>query len=309
MRFGLATVLDQRPIAALEVDGKYWSLEALRRKGLDIPRGSSVKDLIADWPAAFDRLQALALMCADPLSGLPSLPDGKSKLQLPIQYPNKLIAVGANYSGHLSEMGLPVVRWHPMPFFFKPPTTSMVGPGRTVVIPTDTSQFDWEIELAVIIGQRLSHASEAEARRAIAGYSVGLDLSARELITPPNSPMQVDLSRGKCQDTMSPMGPHIRPAAFVPDPQGLRLRLSVNGVVRQDALTSEMLYSVEEQLSTISRFVTLEPGDVVFTGSPAGSAKAHGVPFLKAGDEIAAEIEGVGSLEVVVVERADAMKR
>jgi 2-keto-4-pentenoate hydratase/2-oxohepta-3-ene-1,7-dioic acid hydratase in catechol pathway len=195
-----------------------------------------------------------------------------------------------------------------MPFFFKPPTTTMVGPGRTVVVPTDTSQFDWEIELAVVIGRRLSHATEAEARRAIAGYSVGLDLSARDLTTPPDSPIQVDLARGKCQDTMSPMGPHIRPAAFVPDPQSLRLRLSVNGVVRQDASTSEMLYSIEEQISIISRFVTLEPGDVVFTGSPAGSAKAHGVAFLKAGDEIAAEIEGVGLLEVAVRERAETAK-
>jgi 2-keto-4-pentenoate hydratase/2-oxohepta-3-ene-1,7-dioic acid hydratase in catechol pathway len=309
MKFGLATVLDQWPVAALEVDGRYWSLEVLRSKGFDVPHGSSVKEQIADWPVAFDRLQALALICADPLSNLPSLPDGKARLQLPIQYPNKLVAVGANYSGHLAEMGLPMVRWNPMPFFFKPPTTSMVGPGRTVVIPTDTSQFDWEIELAVIVGRRLSHASESEARRAIAGYSVGLDLSARELITPPDSPMQLDLARGKCQDTMSPMGPHIRPAAFVPDPQNLRLRLSVNGVVRQDAFTSEMLYSVEEQLSAISRFVTLEPGDVVFTGSPAGSAKAHGAPFLKAGDEIAAEIEGVGLLEVVVMERTEPVDR
>ncbi|MDB5875438.1 MAG: fumarylacetoacetate hydrolase family protein 10 [Ramlibacter sp.] len=309
MKFGLATVLDQRPVAALEVDGKYWSLEMLRGKGLDVPPGAGVKELLADWPAAFDRLAALADACADPRSDLPSLRDGGARLQLPIQYPNKLIAVGANYSGHLAEMGLPVVRWNPMPFFFKPPTTSMVGPGRTVVIPTDTNEFDWEIELAVVIGKRLSHATEDEARRGIAGYSVGLDLSARELILPPGSAMHVDLARGKSQDTMSPMGPHIRPAAFVPDPQRLRLRLSVNGVVRQDASTSEMLYSVYEQLSIISRFVTLEPGDVVFTGSPAGSAKSHGVPYLKAGDEIAAEIEGVGLLEVAVTERVETLER
>lgn len=307
MKFGLATVLDQSPVAALEVGGRYWSLEALRSRGLDVPQGRSVKDLIAEGPAAFDRLQALADICADPRSEMPSVPDAASRLQLPILYPNKLIAVGANYSGHLAEMGLPVVRWEPMPFFFKPPTTSMVGPGRTVVVPTDTIEFDWEIELAVIIGAHLSHASEAQARRAIAGYSVGLDLSARELIKPAGSAMPVDLARGKSQDSMSPMGPHIRPAAFVPDPHDLRLRLSVNGVIRQDASTSEMLYSVEEQLSIISRFVTLEPGDVVFTGSPAGSAKSHGVPFLKAGDVIAAEIEGVGLLEVTVKEREEAL--
>ncbi|HVZ45733.1 MAG TPA: fumarylacetoacetate hydrolase family protein [Ramlibacter sp.] len=294
-------------MAALEIDGMYWSLEALRARGQDVPRGRSVKELICEGEAAFDRLQALAIACADPRSGLPHLADAKSHLQLPILYPNKLIAVGANYSGHLAEMGLPIARWEPMPFFFKPPTTSMVGPGRTVVVPTDTSEFDWEIELAVVVGKRLSHASEAQARRAIAGYSVGLDLSARELIKPAGSAMPVDLARGKSQDTMSPMGPYIRPAAFVPDPHALRLSLRVNGVVRQDASTREMLYSIEEQLAIISRFVTLEPGDVVFTGSPAGSAKSHGVPFLQAGDEIAAEIEGVGLLEVTVKGREETL--
>jgi len=124
-------------------------------------------------------------------------------------------------------------------------------------------------------------------------------MTCRDLLDK-GSPGGVDLVRAKAQDGMAPVGPHIRPAAFVRDPQNLRLRLYVNDEIKQDGSTSNMLYSIAEQLSTISRFVTLEPGDIVFTGSPAGSGASIG-QFLNPGDRIRAEISEVGELAVEIV--------
>lgn len=215
-------------------------------------------------------------------------------------YPDKLLAVGANYTGHLHEMHLPETKWDSMPFFLRPPTTTLVGPGKTVRIPDTTRQFDWEVELAVVLGGTLREASREQARAAIAGYSIGLDLSCRDLIQT-DTALSVDLVRGKAQDTMAPCGPWIVPAAFVPDPQNLRLQLAVNDAPMQDGNSREMLWQVDEQLAEISRFVTLVPGDILFTGSPAGSAASKGVPFLKPGDRIRAEIESIGVLEVELI--------
>jgi 2-keto-4-pentenoate hydratase/2-oxohepta-3-ene-1,7-dioic acid hydratase in catechol pathway len=299
--FGLATLSSPRPVAAIEVDDFYWALDDLRNAGLDVP-ALDVKTLLLDWFANFPKLTALAEACvADRRFQALRIPDEQRTLALPLQYPNKLFAVGANYSAHLAEMGLPAKRWDLLPFFLKPPTTSMVGPGKTVIAPPNSVQLDWEVELAVVVGRHLSHASREEAFEAIAGYSVAIDLGARDMMLPQNYPPKVDLIRGKCQDTMCPFGPLIRPAAFIADPHNLRLRLSVNGLPRQDGSTREMLFSIDEQLSTISEFITIEPGDVVITGSTAGSAAAHGNAFLKPGDHIRAEIEGIGALEVEVM--------
>ena len=134
------------------------------------------------------------------------------------------------------------------------------------------------------------------AKLAIAGYSVGIDLTCRDLLDR-NAPAGVDLVRAKAQDNMAPLGPVLVPAAFVGDPHHLGLRLYVNDEIKQDGNTSDMLYSVYEQVANISRLVTLEPGDVVFTGSCAGSGASIG-QFLKPGDRIRAEIDRVGRLEV-----------
>jgi 2,4-didehydro-3-deoxy-L-rhamnonate hydrolase len=151
----------------------------------------------------------------------------------------------------------------------------------------------------VVVGRRLRHADREEAAGAIAGYSVGFDLSCRDLFHVDND-LKVDLVRGKAQDTMAPCGPAVVPAAFIPDPYDLRLRLWVNDEPMMDASSSEMLYRIDEQLSIISVFLTIEPGDMLFTGSPAGSAGAHGGRFLRPGDRIRGEIERVGTLEVTV---------
>jgi 2-keto-4-pentenoate hydratase/2-oxohepta-3-ene-1,7-dioic acid hydratase in catechol pathway len=300
MKFLLATLVKQQQhVGAIEIGNDFWPLDALIAAGAELC-SSSIKDLLERWADALPQLERVARDCADgAYRKALSIPRGEARLDVPVRFPNKLIAVGANYASHLSEMGLPVKKWAPMPFFMMPPTTCMVGPGKTVRMPRDTEQFDWEIELAVIAGARLEDASPSRVLPAIAGYSICLDLSARDLVQPKGQPS--DFARGKGQDTMAPFGPSIIPAGFIDDPHNLRLTLDVNGRRFQDGSTSEMIYRIEEQLSIISRFVTIEPGDVILTGTPAGTGKRSGV-FLKPGDTIRAEIESIGTLDVQVRE-------
>lgn len=282
--------------AALAVDGRYFRLDRVS----SFSGGPSVRSMLDDWDHVYQQLIETARHCAADGVASPAYVEGAvAQLLTPIKFPNKLVCVGAVYSDHLLEFNLPAERWKNMPIFLRPPTTSIVGPGRTLVIPATTRQFDWEIELAVIVGRRLKDSDLQSAEAGIAGYSVGLDMTCRDLLDK-GSPGGVDLVRAKAQDGMAPVGPYIRPAAFVQDPQNLRLRLYVNDEIKQDGSTSNMLYSIAEQLSTISRFVTLEPGDIVFTGSPAGSGASIG-QFLNPGDRIRAEISEVGELAVEIV--------
>ena len=292
LKFGLATVTTWHgEVAALAFDDGYWPLSAAE--------GVSVKAILGEWAETFPRLQRIAEACrADPDFDQRFIPKGQAKLETPIKYPNKLFAVGANYADHLAEMGMAPKKWDDLPFFMKPPTTAMVGPGKTVILPKTTKQFDWEVELAVVIGTRMKDVDEATARAGIAGYSIGLDLSCRDIMR--DKILGFDVIRGKGHDTMGPVGPIMVPAAFINDPGNLRLRLSVNGNLKQDGTTSDMLYGIEEQISTISRYVTLEPGDVLMTGTPAGCGSKTG-EFLAVGDKISAEIDQIGCLEVEVI--------
>jgi 2-keto-4-pentenoate hydratase/2-oxohepta-3-ene-1,7-dioic acid hydratase in catechol pathway len=281
--------------AALAIDGAYFRLDRMS-SGYSL----SVRAILDEWEEAYPKLLAAADECASLGSGSSAfVSPADAKLLTPIRYPNKLVCVGGVYRDHLLEFNLPPQRWKNMPMFLRAPTTSIVGPGRTLVIPATTRQLDWEIELAVIVSRRLKSADLDTAAAAIAGYSVGLDMTCRDLLDR-DSPTGVDLVRAKAQDGMAPVGPFIRPSAFIRDVHNLRLKLFVNGEIKQNGCTTDMLYSVPEQLSTISRYITLEPGDIVFTGSPAGSGASIG-QYLQPGDQILAEIEGVGRLDVEVV--------
>ncbi len=266
-----------------------------------------LKAVFCDWDKAFPRLQSFADACgrgqdAASLGGAVKLAAADATFDLPVRFPNKLIGVGANFNDHLAEMGLPEIRFDPMPIFFMPPTTCMVGPGRTVEKPKTTKEFDWEIELTIVIGKKVKDATEEEARAAIAGYTISLDMSARDLIQI-GPPFYVDLVRGKAQDTMAPCGPVITPTQFMGDIKNLDMKLWVNGQLRQDSSTKHMIFSVEEIVSHVSKYVTLEPGDFVTTGSPAGSGVFHNY-FLKDGDQIRAFIENIGDLEVEIIDPA-----
>ena len=296
-RWTLATLqTPEGPKATIGIGAKYYPLATIQ----PLLGGQTCKTILCDWEAALPLLEALAERLDDSEADHPGAINGADATVLtPVLYPDNLLAVGANYSGHLKEMGLKAEKWASMPFFIRPPKTTLVGPGRTVRIPRSTKQFDWECELAVFIGRRLRHASREEAAGAVAGYAVGFDLSCRDLIQVDND-LKVDLVRGKAQDTMAPCGPAMVPAKFVEDVNDLRVQLSVNGEMMMDASTSEMLYKIDEQLSTISEYLTIEPGDILFTGSPSGSAGVHGNRWLRDGDRIRGEIESVGVLDVTV---------
>lgn len=263
--------------------------------------GSTLREIMNRWQDAWSPLMEMAALCMEEgMSSRAYVAAADAMLVTPIRFPNKLVCVGGVYRDHLREFNLPAERWPKMPIFLRPPSTSIVGPGDDVAIPPNTKQFDWEVELAVVMGARLTDADLDLARAAIAGYTVGIDLTCRDLLDR-ESTIGVDLVRAKAQDAMAPVGPVLMPAEFVSDPQQLGLRLYVNDEIKQDGCTCDMLYSVYEQIATISRFITLEPGDIVFTGSCAGSGASIG-QFLQPGDRVRAEIDKVGRLEVGIAE-------
>ncbi len=294
--FTLATLrFPQEAHAAIGVEEYYYLIHELQPE-----LHSTVRTLLEQWETSLPMLEELADHIVSGKVGTVSrIEQNMAEFETPVMFPDKLMAVGANYSGHLKEMGLDAKKWDSMPFFLRPPKTTLVGPGETVQIPKSTQQFDWELELVAIMGKRLRHASKEEAAAAVAGYSIGLDLSCRDLIQVDND-LKVDLVRGKAQDTMAPCGPYMVPAKFVPDPHNLHLQLWVNDEKMMDTSSAEMLYHIDEQLSIISEYLTIEPGDMLFTGSPSGSAGVHGGRFLKSRDRIHAEIENIGSMDVIL---------
>ena len=294
-KFTLATLqTPSGPKAALGIGEGYHLIESIQ----PLLAEATIHNILSDWETSLPLLELMATkITGDTKLQANAISSKIANLLTPQIYPRKLMAVGANYSGHLKEMGLDPKKWASMPFFLRPPDTTLVGPGNTVSIPKSTKQFDWECELVVVVGKRLRHASRQEAADAVAGYAIGFDLSCRDLIQVDND-LKVDLVRGKAQDTMAPCGPFIVPKQFMPDINNLRIQLFVNDQKMMDASTSEMLYKVDEQLSTISEYLTIEAGDMLFTGSPSGSAGEHGDCWLKPGDRIHATIDGIGALDV-----------
>lgn len=291
MAFALATaVIDGKPAACMVIGDTLFPLAAL---GAD----TSLIGCFADWPRSFAALSAAAAKATPdqgrPLSG--------AKLLAPLQFPGKVLCAGANYYDHIAEMGVPDLRKEAQRlfFFFKPPRNAVVGPGKTVRMPLDTKALDWEVELAAIIGKTARAVSERDALDHIAAYTVAIDFSARDLNRVPESFFKLDWVAGKAQDTCCPMGPVVVPAAFIANPQDIALSLAVNGETKQNARTSGMIFSIAEQIAKLSRIMTLDPGDVVLTGTPAGVG-APKQTFLKVGDKVDATIEGIGTLSVEI---------
>lgn len=288
--WSLATVsVGGAPVACLECDGVCFRLEpSLARVGL--VGLSSVAGLFADWPRARAALAEVATRLAqgDIVSG-PRL--------APLLYPGKILCAGANYYDHLAEMGMPGAKKadQRLFFFMKPPRNAIVGEGATVHMPIATKAFDWEIELAAVIGSTARNVGVDTALSHVAAYTVSIDFSARDHNRAPETFYKLDWVAGKANDTCCPIGPQLVPA----DPQNIGLALSVNGEVKQNGRTTDMIFSIAEQISIASRIMTLDPGDILLTGTPAGV----GVPkqtFLKVGDKVDASIEGIGTLSVII---------
>ena len=170
---------------------------------------------------------------------------------------------------------------------------------QTVHTPLDCAKFDWEVELALVIGRRAHALTMDNALEHVAAYTVAIDFSARDKNKAPEQFYKFDWVAGKANDTCCPLGPRLVPAEFLTNPGDLALRLAVNGETKQDARTSGMVFDLREQLVQLSRIMTLDPGDVVLTGTPAGVGAPKGT-FLKVGDTVTAEIEGIGKLEVQI---------
>jgi 2-keto-4-pentenoate hydratase/2-oxohepta-3-ene-1,7-dioic acid hydratase in catechol pathway len=229
------------------------------------------------------------------------------ELLTPIPRPNKLFLLAGNYNEHIQEGGgAATERAETFPYvFMKPPTTTLTDPGRAVVIPQVSPQHvDWELELAVVIGRRGKHIPESQALQYVAGYTVVNDISDRKFRPNPERKKRekdafFDWLHGKWHDSFCPCGPCITSAAAIPDPQKLKMKLSVSGKMRQDATTAQQIFPVAAVIEFISNICTLEPGDIISTGTPAGVGNATGT-YLKAGDTIDAWIEGIGSLRSTV---------
>ncbi|GAA2014342.1 fumarylacetoacetate hydrolase family protein [Catenulispora yoronensis] len=207
----------------------------------------------------------------------------------PLPRIGKIVCIGLNYSDHARETGAtppeePIV-------FFKAPDT-VVGPEDEVLIPRDSVKTDWEVELAVVIGTEARYLdSPADALAHVAGYAISNDVSEREFQLERGG----QWDKGKNCETFNPFGPWIRTADEVPDPQRLGLRLWVNGELRQDGSTADMIFGVAHLVWYLSRFMVLRPGDVINTGTPAGVALGSPDPvFLRAGDRVELEIDGLG---------------
>lgn len=234
------------------------------------------------------------------------------QLLMPIPRPNKLFLLAGNYNEHITEGGgAATERAETFPYvFMKPPTTTLADPGKEVVIPSvSPASIDWELELAVVIGRRGKHIPESDALKYVAGYTVVNDISDRKFRPNPERKKRekdvfFDWLHGKWHDSFCPCGPCIASADAIPDPQKLKMTLSVSGKQHQNATTAQQIFPVAAVIAFVSNICTLEPGDIISTGTPAGVGNASGT-YLKPGDTMEAWIEGIGTLRSkVVAERA-----
>ena len=293
MTYALATVEHQgRTLACLEVHGRYVPFSSLPAALPD-----TVAGLFDQWPVHAAALQQLAANC-EPGAGLAP---ADVRLLAPLRYPGKILCAGANYFDHLAEMGMPDAKKEDQRLFFfmKPPRNAVVGPGATVHMPIGTKAFDWEIELAAVIGKTARNVSVEDALSHVAAYTVAIDFSARDHNRAPETFYKLDWVAGKANDTCCPLGPRLVPASTIGNPQDIGLKLWVNGQIKQDGRSSQMIFSIAEQIATASRIMTLDPGDVLLTGTPAGVGSPKQT-FLSVGDQVDAEIEGIGRLSVCI---------
>ncbi|MBI3969481.1 MAG: fumarylacetoacetate hydrolase family protein [Chloroflexi bacterium] len=214
------------------------------------------------------------------------------KLMAPVQHPRKIICVGLNYKAHAAEGGREPPK---VPMYFAKFATAIIGPGDTIRLPKVAQQVDYEAELVVVIGKRAKHVSEANAYDCVAGYMNGNDVSARDLQRETSQ-----FLRGKASDTFAPIGPYLVTKDEVPDPSNLSVKLWYNDVPEpmQSSNTSDFIFNIPTLIRSLTEILTLEPGDLIFTGTPEGVGLYRNPPvLLKPGDRVRVEIGNLGVLE------------
>jgi 2-keto-4-pentenoate hydratase/2-oxohepta-3-ene-1,7-dioic acid hydratase in catechol pathway len=287
--------------AGIVVDEEVFDVPGLTGKS----SYATVLDVLKDWEAARAVLDKAAAEAK--VGKIKGIPLEQAKLLVPVLYPSAIFCAGANYVDHVQEMAaarkinpdpnprsLGLKPWH-----FIKASRSVVETQSTISLPAYSKMVDWEAELTVVIGRPAKDVPWDKALDYVAGYTVGNDLSARDFSARPQisdtSPFKYDWVGQKSFDGSCPVGPWIVPARQIVDPQNLSLKLWVNDVLKQDSHTSKMIFSVAEQIGHLSSRITLYPGDLILTGTPAGVGMARR-DFLKAGDVVRVWIERIGTL-------------
>ncbi len=280
--------------SALVLDDRLYDLAAIAEQApvsdALAARIGSVDAIVRDWDALEGELIALAAhartLSLAPVAATPLAPFT----------PHRLFGAASNYIEHAEEMATKLAaKADSAPYIFLKTPDSVIGPEDTVFLPPESKKVDWEVELGVVIGRAGRRIPVDRAHDHIAGYVVVNDVSARDMTRRTDFPFSHDWFRGKSFDSFTPMGPWFVPRDCLGDPHDLRLTLSVNDEMMQDGNSGEMIFNAYEQIAYLSTLLTLKPGDVIATGTPAGVGMGRGI-FLKHGDHMVSTIEGVGTL-------------
>ncbi|MEJ1278715.1 fumarylacetoacetate hydrolase domain-containing protein 2A isoform X2 [Cricetulus griseus] len=227
---------------------------------------------------------------------LPVLPRSQVTFLAPVTRPDKVVCVGMNYADHCKEQNVRVPK---EPIIFSKFSSSIVGPYDEIILPPESEEVDWEVELAVVIGKKGKHIKATDAMAHVAGFTVAHDVSARDWQMRRNGKQWL---LGKTFDTFCPLGPALVTRDSIADPHNLKICCRVNGEVVQSSNTNQMVFKTEELIAWVSQFVTLYPGDIILTGTPPGVGVFRKPPvFLKKGDEVQCEIEEIGVIVNKVV--------
>jgi 2-keto-4-pentenoate hydratase/2-oxohepta-3-ene-1,7-dioic acid hydratase in catechol pathway len=283
----LTAITPSGPRLAIKTSAGIVILEKVQGKKSSLPL--TIEEALFQ-PTGFDRVRRFVRDDLKDASKLSKLAAPEKKIRIgPLFRPRNVLCIGLNYKDHAAEGGVPLPE---KPVVFAKLTGCITGPGDPIVLPPDTKEVDYEAELAVVIGHRCRGVPASDALDYVAGYTCVNDVSARDFQRGDGQWV-----RAKSQDTFGPMGPYLVTGEDIPDPQALPIRCLVNGKILQDSNTDKMIFGVRELIAFISRGITLEPGDVISTGTPHGVGFARKPPiFLKAGDEVVVEIEGIGTL-------------
>jgi 2-keto-4-pentenoate hydratase/2-oxohepta-3-ene-1,7-dioic acid hydratase in catechol pathway len=278
----LATIQTrQGPRTAVQFDSQWVAFSARLRE-----------EILAGWPGTRDAVERAARA-----PNVERLPADKVKFLPPVPDPRKIICLGLNYRDHAAESGAPIPR---DPVLFSKYATAMIGHEDAIVLPALSHEVDYEAELVIVVGKGGRHIKEADAMSHVAGYTIGHDVSARDWQLKKDGKQWMV---GKTFDTFAPVGPVLVTADEIPDPHQLAIKLRLNGKTMQDSNTSQMIFPVPAVLAYLSTVFTLEPGDLIFTGTPPGVGFARKPPvYLKDGDVVEVEIEKLGVLRNRVVQ-------
>lgn len=324
MRFELGTFSSRagQPFAGLVLRDKVVALTGLESTtaylGTRLTGTASVLDLLENWPANFNALQQIVAALSADSNQVHFTPVDQLHVYPPVYMPRQILCSGANYKKHVVDLivdqgggpetaGMSAAERRTFatalmdkraregaPYIFGKLPSAVVGPFDDILLPPNTKQPDWELELAVVIGRPARRVSRADASSYIAGYTIANDLTNRDLVFRQDmKAIGTDWVASKNSPRCTPIGPYLVPAAFVGDTQNLQIQLKLNGETKQDESTSDMIFDVPRLIEYTSSLIQLLPGDVLLTGSPAGNG-SHFNRFLRPGDVMEASITGLG---------------